>query len=228
MVSTNHSYSERNPVLLIHGITDTKAVFQRMSTYLTDLGWSLHSINLKPNNGAARLEHLAAQVADYIDTTFSPEQPIDLVGFSMGGLVTRYYLQRLGGIGRVHRYISISAPNHGTLAAYFLQHSGIIQMRPNSPFLEDLNRDSAEMLEKLNFTVLWTPFDLLILPADSSRMPVGKEVQLPLLLHAWMITDDRALEAVAAALSESLRVRSDRQLPPTRDHQKLLQNGGRI
>ncbi|MGK7874723.1 MAG: esterase/lipase family protein [Xenococcaceae cyanobacterium] len=220
-----HSRSDRNPVLLIHGLHDTTAVFHRMETYLTSLGWSVHSLNLIPNNGAFALEHLATQVADYVTTAFAPEQSLDLVGFSMGGIVTRYYLQRLGGINRVNRYISISAPNYGTATAYVLQHPGIVQMRPDSLFLRDLNRDGEHMLERVNFTLMWTPFDLMIIPAQSSQMPVGREVKLPVLLHSWMLSDSRALEAVAVALSEPLK--SDRQSQLTHVRQKSLQNDGR-
>ena len=196
---------DRNPVLLIHGITDTIAVFQGMATYLSAQGWSVHSFNLIPNNGDLSLDQLAAQVAAYVAKTFDPKQPIDVIGFSMGGIVSRYYIQRLGGINRVQRYISISAPNYGTLAAHFSGRPGCIQMRPDSEFLQDLNRD-ASMLARLNFTVIWTPYDLIIVPAKSSQMPFGKEVVVPAHLHAWMLTDKRCLKAVAAALSEPVLV----------------------
>ena len=213
--------TKRNPVLLIHGIWDTTIVFDEMSTYLTNLGWKVHRINLIPNNGSMKLEQLATQVANYIDTTFEREQPLDLVGFSMGGLVTRYYLQRLGGIERVQRYISISAPNNGTVTAYTSKYAGILQMRPNSQFLKNLNSDGVAILEGINFTVMWTPLDLIIIPAHSSRMSVGKEVKLPVWLHPWMLKDAKSLATVAAALSESLK--SDhRQFQPTHDHQKSL------
>jgi triacylglycerol lipase len=172
-----------------------------MSAYLTNLGWSVvHGLNLTPNDGNSRLETLAEQVADYIERNFPAGQPLDLVGFSMGGIVTRYYLQRLGGLKRVQRYISISAPNNGTLMAYTLQRPGIVQMRPKSSLLEDLNRD-VEALKQLQVTVLWTPFDLLILPARSSQMGVGQEIQLPVPLHAWMVSDSRTLATVAQQLS---------------------------
>ncbi|NES21577.1 MAG: alpha/beta fold hydrolase [Symploca sp. SIO3E6] len=198
--------SRRNQVLLIHGISDTKAVFRKMSIYLEERGWSVHSLNLIPNNATLGLDQLAKQVADYIAEHFGPEQPLDLVGFSMGGLVSRYYIQRLGGIERVQRYINISAPNNGTWTAYLLSRPGCVQMRPDSEFIQDLNRD-CQMLERLNFTRLWTPFDLMIVPASSSQMPVGKEVEIPVLFHPWMLTDHRCLKAVAAALAEPLRGR---------------------
>lgn len=195
----------KNPVLLIHGIYDTISKFNSMYAYLTQRGWDVHRINLTPNIGSARLDYLATQVADYVENAFHPSQAIDLVGFSMGGLVTRYYLQRLGGIKRVERYISISAPNNGTLLAYGLPLSGIAQMRPNSRFLRDLNRDARKVLSTINFTLFWTPYDLMIVPAISSIMGIGREIQLPVLVHAWMVQDMRTLKGIERALSEPVR-----------------------
>jgi triacylglycerol lipase len=203
--------SGRNPVLLVHGITDTTVVFRQMVGYLSGRGWSVYSFNMIPNNGDRPLDNLAAQVADYVAKNFDPKQPLDVIGFSMGGIVSRYYIQRLGGIERVQRFISISAPNNGTLAGYLSYRPGCVQMRPDSEFLRDLNRDCA-MLGRLNFTVLWTPYDLIIVPANSSQMPVGKEVIVPVRLHSWMLADERCLKAVAAALSEPILAKAGKAL----------------
>ena len=120
----------KNPVLMIHGIDDTAAVFNRMTTYLSGRGWSTHRLSLIPNNGSVGLDRLAHQVADYSDRHFPKGRPFDLVGFSMGGLVSRYYLQRLGGLDRVHRFISLSAPHNGSWAAHLRWNHGAAQMRP--------------------------------------------------------------------------------------------------
>ena len=195
---------QQNPVLLVHGINDTGAVFNKMASYLREQGLSVHTVDLVPNNGAEVLDKLAQQVANYISTTFEAKQPFDLVGFSMGGLVSRYYIQRLGGIDRVQRFITISSPHKGTIVAYGTWLAGAVQMRPNSDFINDLNSD-VEMLKQLNFTSIWTPYDLMILPAESSQLGIGKEVILPVILHPLMLTDIRALRIVAKALIAPLK-----------------------
>lgn len=196
--------NKRNPVLLVHGIIRTSGVFRRMSAYLAQQGWSVYTLDLKPNNASLGLDELAIQVADYIDKTFDTAQPIDLVGLSMGGLVTRYYIQRLGGIERVQRFITISSPHQGTRMAYLWNRIGCVQMRPGSAFLQDLNQD-AHILERLNFTSIWTPWDLIIVPAYSSQMPVGREVKVSVLAHHLMVVNPRSLQAVVSALSEPLK-----------------------
>ncbi len=197
-------YRMRNPVLLLHGIDDTAELFSTMTPFLQQWGWSVHSLDLCPNNGDAGLEELAQQVADYVAQAFPPDQPFDLVGFSMGGIVGRYYVQRLGGLDRIHRFVTISSPHNGTWAAYVRPNKGGSQMRINSPFLTDLNRD-VHRLEQINFTSIWTPLDLIILPATSSRLPVGREVQLWVPAHSWMVRSLQSLTTVAMVLSEPLR-----------------------
>jgi triacylglycerol lipase len=200
-MSDNNS---KNPVLLIHGIFDTTKVFNKMAAYLSNLGWQVHSINLMPNNGSEKLSTLAAQVAAYIDNNFERRQMIDLIGFSMGGLVTRYYLQRMNGINRVQRYINISAPNHGTIIANALPLDGVVEMRPNSKFLRNLNSDVKDFLTRISCTFIWTPFDLMILPADSTKLNLGREIKIPVWRHDLMLTDDRVLVTVTKALAQTI------------------------
>lgn len=175
-----------------------------MVNFLSRDGWSVHCLNLVPNDGSVSLGILAEQVKDYIDENFSQAQAVDLIGFSMGGLVTRYYLQRLGGVEKVKRYITISAPNQGTLLGYSLPLLGVREMAWQSDFLGDLNRDYQQLLAPLQITNIWTPFDLMILPPSSSHLDIGEEIILPVPVHAWMVSDRRCLEQVALALAKPL------------------------
>ena len=191
--------SSKNPVLLIHGIGDTHRVFDKMAAYLGDRAWSVHSLDLVPNRGEVGLDQLALQVRDYVARDLA-DQPFDLIGFSMGGIVSRYYLQRLGGLKQVQRFITLSSPHNGTWTAYARHRPGVKQMRPNSDFLNDLNGTLTD-LEQVQFTSLWTPYDLMILPAHSSRLSVGTMGQIPALAHPLMLRDRRSLEAVENRLS---------------------------
>ncbi|WP_309728458.1 triacylglycerol lipase [Chamaesiphon sp. OTE_75_metabat_556] len=194
----------RNPVLLVHGLMDTSRKMRKIAAHLRGLGWQVTDIDLTANNGDTRLEILAQQVAAKIERTFAPHQRIDLLGFSMGGLVTRYYIQRLSGIDRVQRFVTISTPHRGTIAANFSMRCGCIQMRPDHDFIRDLNRD-VDLLNELNFTSLWTPFDLIILPPSSSQLGIGTEQKIPVLTHPLMVADRRVLEAIATALAQPVK-----------------------
>ncbi len=189
---------------------------RKIASHLRGLGWQVYDIDLIPSNGNAKLEVLAQQVADLVARTFAPDRPIDLIGFSMGGLVSRYYVQRLGGIvdkssgsteqlkNRVQRLITISSPHKGTISAYFSLRPGCVQMRPDSEFIADLNRD-ADSLNQLSFTSLWTPFDQMILPPNSSQLGIGTEIVLPVLAHPLMVFDRRCLDAIVMILSQPIQ-----------------------
>lgn len=196
----------QNPVVFVHGITDTFALFQVMTQQIERLGWKTYGLDLLPSNGDCGLDQLAQQLAEFVKANLTADQPFDLVGFSMGGLVSRYYLQRLGGIDRVQRFVSISTPHNGTIAAYLSQRPGCVQMRPNSAFINDLNQD-VKMLDRINFTSIWTPLDGIIVPANSSVLPVGESIQIKVPLHAWMVTDKRSISLVSEALRKPLRDR---------------------
>ncbi|NEQ78407.1 MAG: alpha/beta fold hydrolase [Okeania sp. SIO2C9] len=206
-----NSLNKPNPVLLIHGIFDTIRKFDRMSRYLTNLGWDVYSLNLVPNYGILGLDKLAEQVVNYVDKIFPPNQPFDLIGFSMGGIVSRYYVQRLGGIERVERFITISSPHNGTLTGYALNLAAPTQMRPKSYFLENLNQDIA-LLEQINFTSIWTPYDAMILPARSSQVPVGKDIKIDVLIHAWMVSDEKVFKVIVEELKAAPKTK---QIIPT-------------
>lgn len=189
----------REPVLLVHGIGDDHACMLRMANYLRSEGWEVHTLDLTPNWGQKGLVPLARQVSDFADAHFGKKR-FNLVGFSMGGLVTRYYMQRLGGIGRVDHYITLAAPHNGTITAHFIPNTGCREMRPGSEFLRDLERD-ADRLRKVKFTSFYTKYDLVIRPARSSVMPQAKNVAIPVLSHPGMVLRKPSLQAVAQALA---------------------------
>jgi triacylglycerol lipase len=210
-VQSSHDRPTRNPVLLVHGLMDTSYKMRHIASHLRGLGWEVFDIDLQSNNGDTRLEILAGQVADLVNACVAKCQPdflspqhIDLIGFSMGGIVSQYYLQRLGGIDRVQRFITISSPHNGTIAANFSLKPGCRQMRPNSTFMQDLGTD-VDRLKSLNFTSLWTPFDLIILPPTSSKLGIGTEQSIPAFAHPWMVADQRVFSAIVEALSQPVK-----------------------
>ena len=193
-------------VVLVHGIADSAASMRMLQKRLARDGRESLAITLKPGDGSVSHETLSLQLRDYVRNHFSPNERFDLVGFSMGGLVCRYYVQFLEDRRQVDRLITISSPNHGTLLAFLNSRTGCKEMRPGSAFLQKLNYDCSA-LRNLNVTSLWTPLDLIILPAKSSRLPCGTNRKIPVLAHPLMILQTRPLDEIAKALSQPIRRR---------------------
>lgn len=173
-----------------------------MRRRLQSEGWSdVVAVNLRPNDGSASLVELAGQVRDAAEALRSrvKASAIDVIGFSMGALVSRYWLQRLDGREVARRFISISGPHHGTLTAYVSGAPGIAEMRPNSRFLQALGDDPAPW-GGTEVHAYWTPLDLIIVPPRSSVLPGATLRTFPVLLHPLMLSDRRVLDAVVATL----------------------------
>jgi len=187
------------PVVLVHGYKDTSEKLEKMAQFLRLTGRAAYPVTVSPSYGQVGIEELAGQLGTYIAAHFAPEQRIDLVGFSMGGLVCRYYVQRLGGLERVDHLVTLSTPHNGTETARLLGNTGGLEMRPDSGFLRDLNRDKT-VLNRIKFTSIWTPLDLMILPPESSRTGVGREIKLWIIMHSFMVCDGRVMRAVAEEL----------------------------
>ncbi len=194
---------ETTPVLLVHGIWDTAAVMMPLKKGLERRGIErVHAIDLVPRGGRASIAELGAIVAREADALAEREGSarIDVVGFSMGALVSRWYVQRGGGRERVRRFVSISGPHHGTRSAHLLPFAAVRDMRPGSDLLRDLAAD-ADPFGDVDVHCVYTPFDLLILPAKSSVLPGARSTRaIKVVLHGLMILDRRVHDHVADIL----------------------------
>lgn len=195
----------RPPVLLVHGIDDTGRKMAAIDRYLEKLGWPHRlRIDMEPSDGRASLSELSGQVAGRAEELRSRTRAgrIDVVAFSMGTLISRHFLQRRGGAAMVRRFVSISGPHAGTATGFLRWNPGATEMRPGSPFLKDLDRDASDLGRKVQCYSFFTPFDLMIVPFSSSKVAWASNETFPVLIHPWMVEDDRVLEAVARALGE--------------------------
>ena len=190
-------------MLVVHGLWDSLTRIDPMLRGLAQRGIrEPSSFDLEPADGRAPIPELARQVQIHADVLLERSQArrIDLIGFSMGALASRYYLQRCGGRDRVRRFISISGPHAGTWTAYALPFAGVRQMRPGSSLLRDLDADPDPWGE-VEVHCLYTSLDLMIVPATSSVLRGARAthcVRVP--LHRWMISDPGVLDLVARCL----------------------------
>ena len=188
-----------NSVILVHGIYDSASRMRPIHEFLSNERWDVHSISLKPNNGTVGIDKLAEQLEQFIKDKTSSGQKIDLVGFSMGGLICRYYMQRMEGLPRVEHFISVSTPQYGTIIGYLSGNIGPKQMRRGSEFIRDLNKD-IDNLRSLKLTSIWTPLDLMVVPANSSHLEFGNEKKIWCLVHPWMVSNKKCLQTIKEEL----------------------------
>lgn len=186
-------------VVLVHGIFETGSNFRMMRKRLQKIGFACLIPQLRPCDGRGGLEQLAAGLQSDIDHHFGPNEPFSIVGFSMGGIVSRHYLQKLGGASRCRGLITISSPHQGTHAAWIYPSAGAAQMRPGSTFLAELAA-SESRLGSMPVVSYRTPMDLVILPANNSIWQRAENLQFPVLLHPLMLNDKQVLDDIEQRL----------------------------
>ncbi len=94
---------------------------------------------------------------------------IDIVAHSMGGLVSRVYVQMLGGHRRVDRLITLGTPHHGTWASTYIPTRLVSQFHPEGAFIRQLNALPAPPGVRGHFFVGGQ--DGIILPPLSAASP---------------------------------------------------------
>ena len=175
-------------VVLVHGIFQKGYSFLPMQKKLQAQGYDCLIPSLRPADARSGIDVLAQQLDREITAKWGENAEIHIVAHSMGGLVSRYYLQELGGAKHCKTLITLATPHHGTNAAYFYPGTGAWQMRPGSEFLQNLEK-SADRLQGMRILSYRTPLDLIILPSTSSHWDLAENHRIwapahPLVMHA--------------------------------------------
>lgn len=186
-------------VVLVHGFLETGDTFKDLRSRLESRGCVCIVPRLTPNDGRFGLEDLAKRLKTQIDAAFGPKEPIRIVGFSMGGLVSRQYLQNLGGAKRCQNLITVSSPHQGTNGAYLYSSVGAKQMRPGSAFLTNLARTQGN-LGKMPVASYRTPMDLIILPSSNSIWDRALNIEFPVISHPKMLSSNAVLTSIERRL----------------------------
>lgn len=187
-------------VVFVHGIFQRGDwAFGTLRRRLEARGIECIAPSLMPCDGRDGLEKLAGQLKSEINRHFGPRERFSLVAFSMGGLVSRCYLQELGGAARCDRLITLGTPHNGTKTAYFYGGEGARQMRPGSEFLARLSHSEGR-LGTMPVTSFRTPFDLVIIPSTSSIWERAENAEFPVIAHPLLTRANQVVDAVEERL----------------------------
>lgn len=157
------------PILLVHGLIDNHSIFNVLRKSLARRGFGqIHSINYSPLADDVRV--LAARLAEEVERIAdeSGYERIHIVGHSLGGLIARYYVTRLGGDERVHTLVTLGTPHGGTVVAYAWPGGIPAQLRPGSALLEELDEPAPHC--RTRFIAYWSDLDQLVLPHENAAI----------------------------------------------------------
>ncbi|MGC4017754.1 MAG: alpha/beta fold hydrolase [Luteolibacter sp.] len=200
----------RTRVVFVHGIFQNGNLsFGLLRHRLEDKGIACYAPSLKPADAHEGMEKLAQQLKEGIDRQFGPKERITIVGFSMGGLVARYYLQELGGASRCDALYTVASPHHGTQTARFYGGKGSNELLPGSDFLKTLDQ-SQDRLGKMPVVSYRSPYDLVILPHDSCIWDRAENIEVPVLAHPLMTRAGPVVDDIERRITASLEARRSR------------------
>lgn len=166
--------TRRGPVLLVPGYGGSTAALQGLREVLAERGPV--EVVEPPGDGTGDLreqaENLAERVEAVREETGAPS--VDLVGYSAGGVVVRWYVAELDGAAVTRRVVTVASPHHGTDLAALATGLGsgacpeaCGQLDPDSDLLRELNRGD-ETPDGPQWLSVWTDDDRTVVPPDSA------------------------------------------------------------
>ncbi|GGR71671.1 lipase [Streptomyces aureoverticillatus] len=195
---------DKPPVLLLHGFIDNRSVFVLLRRNLAQHGRQhLESLNYSPLTCDIRkaAELLGRHIEEICERTGHAR--VDIVGHSLGGLIARYYAQRLGGDVRVRTLVTLGTPHAGTRVAPLADaHPIVRQMRPGSDVVEELREPAPGC--RTQFVGFWSELDQIMDPVETACVDhpdlVAQNVRVSGIGHLALPVHP----AVAAAIRQAL------------------------
>lgn len=185
-----------DPVLLVHGYRGSPASFETMIGRFQAAGRTAVAIDLTSEDNVVN----ARAIRDFIAA--QGWRTADIVGVSMGGLSSRYYVKELKGTGVIDAYVSLGTPQYGIWSACALPSWYGGQMCPSSGFLSNLNRRD-DTKGNVFYTTIFSTNDGVV-PVSASRLDGGAcFVQVSGVAHNDLDDDEAVFAHVLAATDET-------------------------
>ncbi len=192
------------PILLVHGLVDNRSVFTLLRRALRRRGFGrVMTLNYSPFTHDVRAA--AARLGELVERTCEETgyERVHVVGHSLGGVVARYYVQRMGGSARVHTVCTLGSPHAGTWAAHLLPHRLVRQLRPGSELMQELAEPAPGCPTR--FVSFWSDLDQLIVPQRNARIThpdlAARNVLLRGVGHMSLPIDGRVVREIAQLLA---------------------------
>jgi triacylglycerol lipase len=192
------------PIVLVHGLVDNRSIFTLLRRALRRRGFGrVMTLNYSPLTQDVRTvaERLGALIERTCEET--GYERVHVIGHSLGGLIARYYVQRLGGDARVHTLCTLGSPHAGTSAARLIPQRLVRQLRPGSDLLLELETPAPGL--RTRFVAFWSDLDQLMVPKRSARIDhpdlSARNVLLRGVGHMSLPIDGRVVREIAALLA---------------------------
>ena len=190
--------SKINPILLIHGLWNTADIFSSITSKLDEIGIEYFAPTLKHEYGMTSIVELTNLLNYLILEKYGYEKELDILGFSMGGIIGRYWIKKFVGYKRTRKFITVGSPHKGTLTSLLVPKypfKGISEMKINSRLLKELSNYDY-LLNDIDCISFFTYWDLMVLPGWRSYMNSGEKIPLNVYKHKNLVRNPLAVEMI--------------------------------
>jgi triacylglycerol lipase len=152
--------------------------------------------------GVTSVREAASELSHQIEAAYPGKRAVDLLGFSIGGVIARSWIQQHGGHRRTRRFISLGSPQQGTITAQPWSSRlfrGLADVKWGSALLQDLN-DNLDTLRAVECHSFYSALDLAVLPGWRAVLPIGPRRMLPVATHPQLLRDPAALRPLVLEL----------------------------
>ena len=190
--------SNNRPIVLIHGLWNTSDIFKSLTRKLDQYSIDYFAPTLQHEFGKVSIIDLTNFLNQLIINKYGLKKEIDLLGFSMGGIIGSYWLKNFEGNKRIKKFISVGSPHKGTLTAQVVPRfplKGISEMKINSKLLKDLYA-SNDFLENVDCISFFTNWDLMVFPGWKAYLPKGNKYSLNIFKHKNLMKNEYAINEI--------------------------------
>ena len=152
------------------------------------------------------IEDHAGDLKDFVDSILrtTGETRVDVVAHSLGGIISRYAIQRLGLRGTVRTLVTMATPHQGTYAAQYANTTLTRSLRPTSEVIRDLNaEDLADY--PMRFFSIFSDRDVYVVPAEGMTHPGAENLFLPEVSHSQYLVSPQVFRVVSSCLADRPR-----------------------
>ena len=189
---------QRNPIILIHGLWNTSDIFSSIILKLDEMGIEYFAPTLKHNYGISSIVELTNLLDNLILEKYGLEKELDILGFSMGGIIGSYWIKKFNGYERTRKFITVGTPHNGTLTSQLVPRypfRGISEMKINSFLLRDLSKYDY-LLKDINCISFYTNWDLMVFPGWRANLNSGEKISLKIYKHKNLVRNPKAVEKI--------------------------------
>lgn len=186
-------------VAFVHGYGAAGAVFEPLRRRVeNELG--LPTIDFTYGSMWS-FERVTSALAEELARLTRDGREIDLVGHSLGGLVSRWWTQEMGGAPHVRRIVTLATPHAGTASARLAPGPLRAVLLPESPVVRRLAAGRSRAAA-IDHTALVAGADLMVTPPASAAALRDAEVRwFDGLGHNAMLFAPAVHDAVLDALA---------------------------